>query len=1003
MRRRVMAFGIVFLAGVAGFALAQESTTGTLSGQVVDAQNAPLPGAIVTLTSSQGSKSLTTDASGKFFAPYLTLGKYSVKVELAGFTPVEQQNIEVRLGKRLDLAFALKVGDVHEVIEVVGEAPVVDTTSTSIGGNLLTDVLKRLPVGRNFTDTLYLVPGVSDSSGVGRANPSIGGASGLDNAYVVDGVNITDEGYGGVGVYSIVFGSLGSGVTTDFIKETQVKTGGFEAEYGMATGGVVNVVTESGTNAFHGGVFGYMRPSKFESSYKQLNTPFGTVNTVDTQQADFGVTLGGPIIKDKMFAFGVFNPQFSRGTYTAPAGFPLASLGNVDRNRHTYSYAAKLTYQLNANHRLDVSAFGDPSKGDNGPQRLSSLIGNNTNAFSALDYGGQNEVLKYDGILSRNWLIEATVSHSKNHFTELPSTNTWNITDGTVSPATITGGIGSYFDTDNHRYDFQLKSTNLFDAGGSHQLRYGVDYEDMTYSVANQITGPTFVLANGQATVTGGDINILPDPVFGKIYNVIRANTQNLHSVPQQYLSAFLQDTWQIGRLTLRPGVRYERQKLSGNPPLCHANDTQIGLFDGSGALVPCSFTFDSNFAPRIGATYDFTGKGKSKLYGAFSRFYVRIPNDLAARSFSADAGITRADYFDANLTQPIPNGVLAGGQTVHLITAGVNIDIVDPKAKLTYSQELLGGVELAVGQGVNLGVRYVHRTIPRILEDSANAAVVGYYTGALPPQVNYILTNVSANNPAIPALPGLTPGIMGEDPNHRYDAVEVTANKTFSHNWSLLASYRWSKLRGNFEGFFRSDNGQSDPGITSLFDFPINDPSYTAIGVPQFGFQGDIRYQGCTLGCGVLPNDRTHQFKVYGNYTWKDLNMAAGVNAGTGRALTGLWSNPVYGNSGEIPDSVRGSGILTTDGFLKRTPFEFTVDARLDYTFKINKSQRLILAADIFNLLNNQKPTWYDVYHDLAFGIPNPNFGQPVDGGNAIVPAYHVPRQVRVGARFEW
>ena len=137
----------------------------------------------------------------------------------------------------------LKVGGLEEVVKVVGSAPVVDTSSTTAGGVLDSDALKRIPVGRNFTDTLYMVPGVSNS-GVGQSNPSVSGASGLENNYVVDGVNITNTGYGAVGSYSIVFGSLGSGVTTDFIKETQVKTAGFEAEYTGTMGGVVNVVSK---------------------------------------------------------------------------------------------------------------------------------------------------------------------------------------------------------------------------------------------------------------------------------------------------------------------------------------------------------------------------------------------------------------------------------------------------------------------------------------------------------------------------------------------------------------------------------------------------------------------------------------------------------------------------------------------------------------------------------------------------------------------------------------
>src|SRR6185436_18247440 len=222
--RRQLAWSVLFLLLGAAFATAQETTSGSIAGQVVDAQGSPVPGATVTVTSSQGSKSVVTDGQGRFFAPYLTPGAYTVRAELAGFSPVEQKNVNVRLGQRLELTgLVLKVGGIEEVVQVVGAAPVIDTSSTTVGGVLDAETLKRVPVGRNFTDALYLVPGVSSSGGVGRANPSMGGASGLDNNYVVDGVNITNTGFGGIGSYSIVFGSLGTGVTSDFIKETQVK------------------------------------------------------------------------------------------------------------------------------------------------------------------------------------------------------------------------------------------------------------------------------------------------------------------------------------------------------------------------------------------------------------------------------------------------------------------------------------------------------------------------------------------------------------------------------------------------------------------------------------------------------------------------------------------------------------------------------------------------------------------------------------------------------------
>jgi hypothetical protein len=380
-------FALLLLLASVGFATAQETTTGSITGEVTDAQGAPVPGATVTVTSDQGNKSTVTDAEGRFFVPYLTPGAYSVKVELTGFTRIEQKGINVRVGQRLTLTgLVLKVGGLEEVVEVVGAAPVVDVSSTTTGGTLDSEQMKHLPVGRNFTQTLYLVPGVSDSSGVGNANPSIGGAIGLENNYVVHGVNITNQGFGGVGVYSIIFGSLGAGVTTDFIKETQVKTAGFEAEYGQSTGGVVNVVTKSGTNDFRGSIFGYMQPKGLEAERRTVQTPNGTVNDMGAQNMDFGITLGGPLMKDKVFFFGAFNPQFQKLTRIAPDGFPLLSLGDQDRKRRILSYAGKLTWQATPNHRFDFTAFGDPSHGDVGIQRTTALKGQVASKFSELNF-----------------------------------------------------------------------------------------------------------------------------------------------------------------------------------------------------------------------------------------------------------------------------------------------------------------------------------------------------------------------------------------------------------------------------------------------------------------------------------------------------------------------------------------------------------------------------------------------------------------------------------------
>jgi hypothetical protein len=306
------------------------------------------------------------------------------------------------------------------------------------------------------------------------------------------------------------------------------------------------------------------------------------------------------------------------------------------------------------------------------------------------------------------------------------------------------------------------------------------------------------------------------------------------------------------------------------------------------------------------------------------------------------------------------------------------------------------------MARNVSVGARYIHRKLPQILEDIGQLPVVGYFLDACgDATVDYLITNPSPATPTVDCG-GVIPSAF-EGPVHAYDALELTFNRNFSNNWGLLASYRYAKLKGNFEGFYRSDNGQSDPAISSLFDFPTNDPSYTAIGVPEFGFGGDIRFQGATLGEGVLPNDRPHQVKIYGSYALGSLNLGAGFNWGTGRSLTLLDSNPVYNNAGEIPDTLRGGGFQTSEGVLKRTKSDTALDAHADYAIRINDKQKVVLMADAFNLFNRQTATNFDNYRDRSFQVANPNLGLAVNGGNSSTPSYQAPRAIRLGARFEW
>ena len=612
-------------------------------------------------------------------------------------------------------------------------------------------------------------------------------------------------------------------------------------------------------------------------------------------------------------------------------------------------------------------------------------------------FGGNNQTVSYNGVFSPKLVVEASYSHARNQIQEVPSVNTWNVTDFRVVPNIVTGGIGVYeAGNDGRNSQYQAKATTVLK---NHQIRYGFLFEDVNYDNVNQVTGPTFTAPNGVQTATGALVSILPEITgLGQIYQVVRANFVPARQTRQQYADFFVQDTFTIGdRLTVRPGIRYERQKL-------------IGQLVSTTGTTDNDLTLSGNWAPRIGATYDLIGTGRSKIFANWGRYYAKIPNDLAARSLSADAGISRADYYDANLTQPIPDGTLTVTQTPggvpqattsHFLQQGLNPDLIDPNVKSSYVDEFVGGIEYEVARNLNVGVNYIHRSIPRVLEDVGPYPVGACDFLGVGCSFDYTLTNPSPSTPVLTDL-----GASYEKPIHKYDAVQFTVDKRFGNRWGLQASYTWSRLFGTFEGFYREDNGQSDPGITSLYDFPTNDPSYTEIGgKPPYNYLGDIRYLGA-LGAGPLPLDRPHVIKAFGNYTFDmGLNLGVGVTMNSGTPLTELASNPNYTNGGEIPTTPRGAGIQTIDGFQTRTPFEYGTDVHVDYAFKFkmgNGANRLVLLADMFNVFNLQRTIGYNNWIELQKGATNPDFGSPT---SQIVagPQYQTPFQLRIGAKFEF
>ncbi|HET7287525.1 MAG TPA: hypothetical protein VFI71_08645, partial [Pyrinomonadaceae bacterium] len=359
----------------------------------------------------------------------------TVRVEQTGFKAAVANNVTVNVGRESTLNLKLEPGEITATVDVTANVGGIDQQSTSTGQNLNDQLFQNVPVQRQVSSLFYLSPGATDSINGGRDNPSVAGGSALDNLYVADGVNITNSAFGGIGTFSRSYGALGTGINTSFIKEVQVKTGGFEPQYGQSLGGIVNIITQSGGNEYHGALYGFARPSAFEATRRQADD-FRTNKQgqlLHEENYDVGADLGGyvPGLKDKLFFFGSFNPTVRREIVTGvranaadiAAGNEsivnsglFTQRGEFARRYRTMNYAGKLDWVVNPSHQLTFSIFGDPTK-----TNLSSFaflnIDNNT-ADSILDYGTRNWAVRYNGSLSPSWTLNSSFSQGKSHFNE---------------------------------------------------------------------------------------------------------------------------------------------------------------------------------------------------------------------------------------------------------------------------------------------------------------------------------------------------------------------------------------------------------------------------------------------------------------------------------------------------------------------------------------------------------------------------------------------------------
>lgn len=1046
------------LAMFATSAMAQSSTTGSIEGTVTDPNGAAVKGATITVTSPNlmSSRSATSNDDGRYQVSALPPGIYKVVVDASGFGKYEKTDVSVNLGRSSTVDPLLSLATATATVTVTGAAQV-DVSANTTGSNVSTEQFSNFPTQRTVQGLYTIAPtvtrsGLRDATGRDR-DPSVGGSSGPENNYILDGVNTTDPAFGG----------SGANLPFEFVQEVEIKTGAYGAEYGKSTGGIFNVITKSGGNEFHGDLFGYGTTKGLVR--KVTNFSFTGSSANGFSETDIGGDIGGPIIKDKLWFFGAFNPQRRNNYYLTQTFFAPV------QNKVTIPfYAGKITWALNSKNTLTASTFGDFTKVDGflATAALNNVngFGDNINAFTGRqETGGHNYAIRLNSTIKNTFIAEFSGGLHFQRANTIPTAiDKPLITDnfavlrggsvlapvstGVTCPAagcTGTGfidfvdgrggslqrnysrgpGFGLYSTQTRDRYEINAHLQNIV---GKHTVKWGFEWFRNKYNIATLSSGPAVTYAftpglgltptNGASNVTNGSritnnwlvctvrtaaitcptaagvtrasaipaatlaaLGLTVNPAataittaeaFGNPF-IIRNTTRvrDFELVGKTYTDAeafYVQDDWKfLPNWQFNIGARWDYQQSYSN--------------DGT-SYIKFNNWWD-NLAPRLGLTWDFTGKGKGKLFANYATF-IEVPMPLDVNVRAAGGNVQTDKNFNVNTINGPAGSLIVNGVSTGSTNLGSDATPPDPGLKPQSIGEGSVGFEYEIAKDLAIGSRAIYRHMRNVIED-----------GSFDDGDTYFIFNPGRNEPgtteraACTGAPGRLARCFGRAQRF-YRAIEVTATKRFTNNYQFIASYVFSSLTGNYEGLFRNDNGQSDPNITSLFDLQsLLDNTY-----------------------GRLPNDRPHQLKFNGSYrTPFKLLISGNFYMQSGTPFNQLIPHPIYGNNEGFAVQ-RGTAVVPTvtatqPGFPNvvqgiggnRTPMTTNLDLGVYYPIKLGEKRELRLTGDWFNVFNSQRAVTLDQTFSINSGVTGvPAVPNPFWGSALLIQA---PSAFRFGAKF--
>ncbi|RCS29684.1 energy transducer TonB [Rhodanobacter denitrificans] len=989
LRRTVLGTALgLGLGSLAGGPVLAQAVTGAVAGRA-DA------GAQITVTNAATgqARSVTVNADGTYRVAQLPVGDYSLQVSRDGQAVGTPVSVAVSLGgtTNVNLGSGGNVTNLQS-IQVMGSQVVnrVDVFSTESATNITRAELARLPVDQSLASVALLAPGVV-SSGASFGGLTFGGSSVAENVVYINGLDVTDP-YRRQGFSTVPFA---------FFEEFQVKTGGYSAEFGRSTGGVINAVTRSGGNDFHAGAEVTMEPSAWASSAKDHFYPDGKISSQDRTSRDVNplykanVWASGALVKDKLFFFGMYERRDSR-----PQDIDTSEAWKT-RDANNF-WGAKIDWHINDDHLLELLAFSDKADATTSKYDYtwdSSAFGKKQGE-STSGSGGDNGSLTYTGHLGENFVAKAMYGVNKRSAT---SSSPWDAECSIVTrsssytaafgPKTAQEGCHPSNSSISNRYD-QRKAARLdFEwTLSNHLLRFGLDQELMD-SKSSRVYPGDGASYQAQAATPGG---ILPNGavVPAGVTAIVDARRYVTGAPVSTKAQAFyVEDNWSVTpNLLLNLGVRADKfhNKLASGATFAKAE-------------------FSDMISPRMGFSWDVKSDGSTKVFGNAGRYYIPLTNKLT-------------DYFGGGTTDEHTYYALDGWTQKNDPVTGapylfpklgaqlgpVNTDgntpapddvrtAVDRDLKQVFQDEYILGFQQAINQTWSYGVNVTYRKMTRAVEDVRINHVDGcpWYSGDWPilnpgekatlwcPDTNNWVTFDTSKDGYKASGSG---AIMGyKKPRRTYKAVELQLDRAWDGKWAFNASYIWSKSEGNIEGPVNSDTGYNDTSLVQYYDHPAVNERF-----------------------GPTFNDYRHQIKLNGSYKLNDMwSFGSTLFARSGGPITAfgvVWPNDNRSAGGPGEYSGGGSGWLCTSsptnncsdwrtrqltysprGAFGRMPWYWNLGANVTWTLPV-KDIDLKARLSVYNLLNRQTMINLHSRYESAPGTKMPYFGE---GTNWQSPRY--------------